>query len=446
MSGTLRAGDRVELEVDALGPAGEGVGSLGSRRLSVPGAFPGERVEARLEALSRQGPRAFGTLLRVLEPHPGRRESLCAASEQAGGRCGGCRLLTLEEPAQREAKVAMLREVHGLPVEGLTPPPAELGYRLSAKRVAFGGPGRIRFGSWQRGTRRPASMDGCLVDHPSLALAAARLAGALRDEGLRAHDARRGEGLVHGAWFKGDGERVLATLVTGPAAPAEAQALERVARALPELHGLAWSVKRDAGGDLRGEPATLLRGSARIALALGDEVLDVGPLGFVQPHPAAAHAMYEALVGGTARGELALDLYAGAGLTTRRLAQRFAEVRPCEANPEAAARLGVPAQRVGAFLERQLAAGAAPDLVVANPPRAGLGAEVTAALRQIDAPELRVLACGPAGLAKDLEALGAPEGPGVPYRLSSLRGFDPLPQTPHVELLAVLQRSSSTST
>ncbi|MBC7171016.1 MAG: class I SAM-dependent RNA methyltransferase, partial [Polyangiaceae bacterium] len=79
----------------------------------------------------------------------------------------------------------------------------------------------------------------------------------------------------------------------------------------------------------------------------------------------------------------------------------------------------------------------APDLVVANPPRRGLGAEVTTLLRELAAPRVHIMACGPDGLAADLAALTA----GGLYRLERLEAFQTLPQTPHVELVAWLERA-----
>ena len=64
--------------------------------------------------------------------------------------------------------------------------PEALGYRWSAKRIAFGGPGKLRLGSFMRGTNRPADMEGCLVDHPLIAAAADELAEAARDLGIAA--------------------------------------------------------------------------------------------------------------------------------------------------------------------------------------------------------------------------------------------------------------------
>ncbi|HJK89978.1 MAG TPA: hypothetical protein RMH26_04500, partial [Polyangiaceae bacterium LLY-WYZ-15_(1-7)] len=77
----------------------------------------------------------------------------------------------------------------------------------------------------------------------------------------------------------------------------------------------------------------------------------------------------------------------------------------------------------------------APELVLANPPRKGLGPKVTAQLAALGAPRVQIMSCGPKGLRRDLDALEA-----AGYRLAALHAWDTLPQTPHVELVAKLVR------
>ncbi|MCA9690291.1 MAG: hypothetical protein KC636_11825, partial [Myxococcales bacterium] len=117
-------------------------------------------------------------------------------------------------------------------------------------------------------------------------------------------------------------------------------------------------------------------------------------------------------------------------------------VLPCERYPESAAALGVPARSVEEALREAVAlrrapgAGdaAPPDLVVANPPRRGLGEEACALLLELGAPAIHVMSCSARALARDLDQLAAG------YRLVRLRAFDTLPQTQHVELIAWLTR------
>ena len=73
MLGPMRTGDQVEVYADELTLKGEGVGDVEGRRVHVPGLFAGEAARVRLEHVSRQNPRAHGTLLEVTSPDPGRR-------------------------------------------------------------------------------------------------------------------------------------------------------------------------------------------------------------------------------------------------------------------------------------------------------------------------------------------------------------------------------------
>lgn len=189
----------------------------------------------------------------------------------------------------------------------------------------------------------------------------------------------------------------------------------------------------------------MLRGIEHLELLLGGVEAHVGPLGFLQPNPSVAARAYEDLVrgpdGATLTGGLALDLYAGAGVTTALLRRSFARVAPAESYPESARTLGVPAVSTERFLEERLAApehpDRHPDLVVANPPRGGLGPDAAASLVRLGAPRVHVMSCHPEALVRDLAILLAPTGP---YRLVRIAAYDTLPETPHVELVAWLEK------
>ncbi len=412
------AGDRVSFEVESLLPSGEAA----CGRTRIAGSFPGERVVARIDHVGKHA--TFATTVEVERGRPGRRSPPCLRHvDTKDGRCTGCALMALEEADQRTLLREMLLAQHGLEVSEVVPAPESLGYRWSAKRIAFGGPGKLRLGSFMRGTNRPADMKGCLVDHPLIAAAADELAEAARDLGIAAHDEERKRLGLRAVWLRTNGTQVLATLVTSEA---NADELIRLSPRLTLCHGLAVSFYRDGGNVLRGADATVLRGI---------EVLDVngtaiGPLGFLQPNPKVAEQMYDDLVDGIGGGRV-FDLYAGSGATTRRLRAIASEVVPCESHPEAARSLDVDPETAEAFLARQTDA---VDGVIANPPRKGLGTAVTSELLRLRPARIHVMACGPAGLAKDIGALA--QG----YRLESLRAYDTLPQTPHVELIAKLVR------
>jgi 23S rRNA (uracil1939-C5)-methyltransferase len=411
----------VTLEVESLLPSGEGA----CGRTRIAGAFPGERVLARIDHVGKHA--TFATTVEVERGRPGRRALPCPRHvDTEDGRCTGCALMALEESDQRAVLREMLLRQHGLEVSEIVAAPEPLGYRWSAKRIAFGGPGKLRLGSFARGTNRPADMKGCLVDHPLIAAAADELAEAAQRLGIAAHDQERKRLGLRAVWLRTNGTQVLVTLVTSEA---NADELIRLSPRLTRCDGLAVSFYRDGGNVLRGADATVLRGIEELDV-LGTPI---GPLGFMQPNPKVAERMYDDLVGGAGEGRI-FDLYAGAGATTRRLRAFAREVVPCESHPEPARSLRVDPETAEAFLARQTDA---PGAVVANPPRKGLGAAVTGELLRLRPARIHVMACGPSGLAKDMRALSKD------YRLESLRAYDTLPQTPHVELVAKLVRTDN---
>ena len=413
-----RVGDQETFEIEALLPSGEGIAG----RVRLAGAFPGERVLARIDHIGKHA--TFATPVALERARPGRRVPSCLRhAEVVGGRCTGCALMALEEPDQHVVLRDMLRAQHGLEVDEIVAASKSLGYRWSAKRIAFGGPGNLRLGSFIRGTHRPADMQGCLVDHPLITEAADEIAEVGRELGIAAHNDERKQLGLRAVWLRTNGTQVLATLVTSDV---DDQEVMRLSKQLTKCAGVSRSFHRGDGNALRGSRPAPLRGID----ALEVNGTRVGPLGFLQPNPEVADQMYDDLVTGL-EGKSVFDLYAGSGATTRRLRALATEVVPCESDPEGARSLGVTPEAVEDFLARQTKA---PDAVLANPPRKGLGAVATAELLRLAPTRIHIMACGPAGLAKDMEAFAQS------YELESLRAYDTLPQTPHVELIAKLAR------
>jgi 23S rRNA (uracil1939-C5)-methyltransferase len=164
---------------------------------------------------------------------------------------------------------------------------------------------------------------------------------------------------------------------------------------------------------------------------------------FFQVNRWLVDALVEQVTAGQS-GSLAWDLFAGVGLFARQLTTAFAQVVAVESSPSAVRALqenlkGTSATAVQTatldFLRRPRK-GDCPDLIVADPPRAGLGPEITALIAQIAAPALVYVSCDPATLARDLSALIA-----TGYRIESITLADLFPQTFHLETVVHLRRS-----
>jgi 23S rRNA (uracil1939-C5)-methyltransferase len=141
------------------------------------------------------------------------------------------------------------------------------------------------------------------------------------------------------------------------------------------------------------------------------------------------------------RGAIAWDLYAGVGLFSRALARTFQQVVAVEAaaNDLSTSLRGSGKRAIQSttleFLQNAVVQRERPQLIVMDPPRAGVGAEVCALLERISASEIVYVSCDPVTLARDLKSLVK-----TGYSLVELHMVDMFPQTFHLETVAILRR------
>lgn len=332
--------------------------------------------------------------------------------------------MTIDEARQRALKQSWLQGF-GLEVTSIEHDDRPLGYRWSSKRVVGGEPGALVLGSFRRRSHEVADMDGCRVDHPALTAICTEVVVAADELGIAPYGEQEPDGLRY-LWLKTNGEQSLVTLIAGSVTPELRELGARV-----DATVVAVGYQSDRGNAIGAESLEMVKGPASLPLHLAERQTAIGPMGFLQPNPPVAERAYRALVDAPA-GKKALDLYAGAGVTTALLRDRFSTVSPCESHPASAAELGIDPSRAEDFLAAQHEA---VDLVVANPPRSGMGAVVCEQLARLGPPRIHIMSCHPRSLAADLERLAA-HG----YEVTRLRAYDTLPQTMHIELVVHLQK------
>jgi len=431
------ARDVVELRIDAIAAGGDGVGRDDDGRVTfVPLTAPGDRVRAEITTARARWAR--GRVLEVLTPAPDRRDAPCPVF----GVCGGCRLQHLPPERQATAKravvAAALRRIGGLEIEVPEPrrPGGPLGYRNRVTLTIRGS--RSGF----HGLHDPDE----IVDCPNCLLAEKPVRDAW--EALTPWTALPGGGEIR-VTIRASAAGRIALLVEGGRTPGDRDA---VADRLPNLESYLWV-------DESGTPL-LLGGRGWFGELWQDIHFDLDPRVFLQVNRAAAAAMDDWLAGrlatrlgrgavrfergpGGLEGLRVADMYAGVGARPIRWALAGATVAACEIDPMACEAARVAAGNVGAELD--IVEGRVEDhlelmdadLVVVNPPRAGLARPVRAALAAGPSKAIAYVSCDPATLARDLEDLCGATGP---YRLVAVQPFDAFPQTAHVETLAWLER------
>jgi 23S rRNA (uracil1939-C5)-methyltransferase len=211
---------------------------------------------------------------------------------------------------------------------------------------------------------------------------------------------------------------------------------------IPELHGLA-SFHRaiSRSGVAEQAQSDLLQGARSMPYEVGTERYRVSAGAFFQTNRSLVPRMVEVVVD-ERKGRLALDLYSGVGLFAAPLARRFDRVVAVESAPVSAEdlRANVPsnvkvsAQSTEAYLT-SVADTMQPDLIVADPPRAGIGQIVCAQIEKLRAKEFVYVSCDPATLARDLKQLTS-----AGLTIAEVHLVDLFPQTFHIESITVLRR------
>ncbi len=420
---------------DALGRDADG------RAVFVPYALPGERVEVALTG-ERGGP-ARAQLVQVEEVSPDRVAARC----RHFGRCGGCQY----QHARYESQLAMKADILSETLEraGLRDRPRMTvhagepwGYRNRIRlRVEVRG-GLIQLGYNIRDTRDFLPIEECPIAAPVLWRMAQALLDLSNEHGVCGHWLRAAAEIE--LFCTGDERAVQITFFMREKRSAGfAELCEGVKLLAPELVGAGAEFYADGGKRTTARfHASASWGKGGIHyLAAGREYW-VTRSGFFQVNRFLVEELVRVVTEGH-KGLIVWDLFAGVGLFSRALAEVFDNVLAIEANAksirdlEAAkkANLRAIAVPVVEFLREAVIGREWPELVVMDPPRAGVGMEACRLLARMQVPQIVYVSCDPATLARDLRVM-VDSG----YNLAELHLVDLFPQTFHLETVAVLQR------
>lgn len=372
-----------------------------------PFVLPGETVEAERTEARKHVQRA--RLLRVELRSPDRVEPPCPVFS----RCGGCQYQHAAYESQlrfkRDILVETLRRVGKIAIDParIAIESAEpLGYR---NRAQFHFENK-RIGYREMNSRRLVAIEQCLIGSPKINEIVAQLDRLVRD--------RRWPGFVRSLEVFTD-ERQVQWNVLESEQPVAKRFFEWIAGEVPGA--VTGPLEYDVNED-------------RFQVS-GTSFFQVNR--FLLPRLAA-------LAIAESTGAVAWDLYAGVGLFSLPLARRFAKVTAVEAGRSAAdlrhnadrarSPVEVVAEQTEVFLAKALAQGkTAPDFVLADPPRAGLGSAAAARLADLRPATLVIVSCDPATLARDLAVLQSV------YQIDRIALVDLFPQTFHLETIVTLR-------
>lgn len=452
----MTSGAVIRVAIDGIAPDGSGLARMNDRILTVRGALPGDVVDVRI-VKSRHGV-LVGRLECLVEPAVPRITPPCPHFD----RCGGCLWQDVPPETQLAAKARIVRDRLGV-VEGFDPPddlvvhpsPDAFYYR-NKMEFTFDHPPRNdqRFlGLHERGKfNRIFDVTDCRLQSPL----SNRIVCAAREfaegQGLTVYGLRSHVGLlrfltVREGKLTGD---LMADLVTsGEPFPLAAAFAEHLQTAVPELTTVVRTVNRTKSSVALGEEHDILSGAGVIREQVGDRTYVVSPGSFFQTNSRQTRHLYDTVreFCGLTGSERVLDLYCGAGTIGIYLAEGARLVTGVESVEDAVRDAGVNACANGiehaVFISGQVehlldASFGGYDVVVCDPPRAGIHPRAMARLIELAIPRMVYVSCNIKALHGDMATLL-----GAGYRVEGVRVFDMAPHTPHIETVVLLVREPS---
>ena len=355
------------------------------------------------------------------------------------GTCGGCLYQDVPYAEQVEWKRKALSELFERDVP-VTPSPEEYGYRTRMDYVA----------AFDKIGLRPRGRYSEVIDIEYCHLISEKSNAILqtvkklrRESGIADYNYLQHRGFMRYAVLRqtGTGETMLIVVTKKPRDAREPDFMA-MAEELAETCGLdsLWWIIHDGLSDLSyGEPYRFWNNRYIHEKVGGVEFL-IGPNTFFQSNSRVAAESFSAIKGHIS-GESILDLYCGTGAISLSIHEGAKSVFGVESNGESIAIAKENAMRNNIanvdFLESDvrkflISNDKRFDSVILDPPRSGAGKKVMKRVREIGAHQIVYMSCNPDTFRDDIAFL---EG----YTLKSLRGFDMFPQTPHVEMVAVLE-------
>lgn len=439
----------MQIEIEKLIYGGDGLARMPAdaqgrgKTVFVPFVLPGEQVE--VSVIQDRSGFARAQLDQVLTPSPDRAEPDCSYF----GGCGGCHYQHMSYEVQLRQKAGILRETllrtaklelqQEIQLHASPPWHYRNRTRMHVRHTPEFALGYYRFNSHD-----VLPVEACPISSPLINQAIAAVWALGREGAVPA--------VLHGLQFLAnhDDTLLLVDAYIWPGEdPAALQALAAALRnALPVVGVVVFpassiedeSRERALRTAYHPETATAVGGDCLMYHAVGQQYRVSGGSFFqTNRHLVDTLAQVATASGG---GRAALDLYAGVGLFTLPLARKFDQVLAVESSQDALAdlRLNVSPNVtcIHATAERFLVERGpklAPDLIVVDPPRAGLGEKTAAALGRMSVSHVTYVSCDPATLARDLRVL-LESG----FRVEQAHLVDMFPQTFHLETVLHLAR------
>lgn len=470
----VKRGKELELEIETLAFGGRGVARRDGFVIFVEGAIPGQRVKARVTRKKRGYAEAVA--FELLQDSELAVPPVCPHF----GICGGCRFQNLDYAAQlrykRQQVVDSLERIAEIPdpsVAETLPSEDQLFYR-NKMEFSFGrrrwitkeeiesdslqSPREFALGLHVRGRYdRILNIETCYLQSEMTSDIVREVRRLSLQSGIPPYSTHDHSGFWRFLVLregKNTGE-FMVNLVTAAVEehyPAVKELGNELHRSFPEITTCVHTVNPTKAQVAQGHVHAVLWGPGYIQERLGKFIFRVSANSFFQTNTKGAERLYDVVThfADFDGSETVYDLYSGAGTISIYVAHQVRQVVGFEVVPEAiqdaAVNCALNAVRNCHFVEGDLkdelahvplivARWGNPDVVIIDPPRAGMHPKVVQRLLELAASRIIYVSCNPTTFARDVKDLCAGG-----YRLLKVQPVDMFPHTSHIEVVGLLGR------
>ena len=442
-SESLSPGSSHLLQIEKLVAGGFGLGRLNGQVVLCDGGLPDETVQ--VEILSRRKGVTQGKILEILKPADSRVVPICPVV----GRCGGCQLQHVQYQEQLVQKQLILEDtlrrigkISDAPISPVISSPRPYGYRQVLRMGIGQGNDGVFLGFFESGTQQLLPVETCFLVDEDFRMVIDGVRSGLRSlviEGMNLESVEIRSSQL---------EKEYLLVFRGQAMAKDR--IERLMNVCSEISNIkGWIYEpvdasaRDSRRRMRQKP--IVRGSDHLWEGYGGLRLKVGFRSFMQANWDVFQLLGQTVVEWLAnlKGRRILELYAGTGPLGLTLAHQGAQVTCVEGNPFAShdARESIRVNKISGCRVRissvesylMTVQSGAYDVILLDPPRAGLHPKIIEQLGALQVPQLLYLSCDAPSLARDIKSL-CEKG----YEIRRMQPFDMFPQTAHLETLVEL--------
>lgn len=446
--------DIVTIKITDITLEGMGVGKTEDGYvLFVPQTAPGDIIKAKiLKTLSSYG---YAKIEEIITPSTDRIAVDCPVFS----KCGGCVFRHISYEKELEIKKnlvdAQFERIGGLDLrcDGITPSPAENGYRNKAQFPVGRDEKGLYFGFFAQHSHRIIKCENCAL-HPKFyedILMAIKKWGDRYD--ISAYNEETKKGLLRHIYIRDgrqSGEIIVCLVATGNT-PKTKELVNLLLSANPSIVGVVLCINKKEGNEILSDTFRVLYGKGYMTDTLCGVEFDISPRSFYQVNHDGAEKLYgiAADYAGLTGSETIIDLYCGTGTIGLSMAKKAKKLIGIEIIPDAVKNASENAARAGIENAEFICAdagkaalelasrGIRPEVIIVDPPRKGLSDDVIKAISDMSPEKVVMISCNSATAARDAKKLDE-----VGYKAEKMQAVDMFARTGHVECVVCMTRSS----